>query len=137
LTRPDVDPKRLAVAGNSGGGTQAAYLAMLEPRLAAAAPSCYLTSWESMSMKLGPQDSEQNFHGFISSGLDFGDFLIALLWEAHKDDDGDAGLLSIEGAGHVPGGGGALTGARTRSVCSSSTINMGGQASARGHVSMV
>ena len=77
LTRPDVDPKRLAVAGNSGGGTQAAYLAALEPRLAAAAPSCYLTSWESMWLKLGPQDAEQNFHGFISRGLDFGDFLIA------------------------------------------------------------
>ena len=77
LTRPDVDAKRLAVAGNSGGGTQAAYLAALEPRLAAAAPSCYITSWEAMWLKLGPQDAEQNLHGFISKGLDFGDFLIA------------------------------------------------------------
>jgi len=77
LTRKDVDAARLAVAGNSGGGTQAAYLAALEPRLAAAAPSCYLTSWPAMWSKLGPQDAEQNFHCFISNGLDFGDFLIA------------------------------------------------------------
>ena len=77
LTRKDVDAARLAVAGNSGGGTQGAYLAALEPRLAAAAPSCYLTSWPAMWSKVGPQDAEQNFHGFVSSGLDFGDFLIA------------------------------------------------------------
>jgi len=37
-TRPDVDPKRIGVAGNSGGGTQSTYLAAFEPRLAAAAP---------------------------------------------------------------------------------------------------
>ena len=33
LTRPDVDPKRIAVAGNSGGGTQSSYLAAFEPRI--------------------------------------------------------------------------------------------------------
>src|ERR1035437_3182414 len=37
LTRGDVDPKRLAVAGNSGGGMQAAYLAAAGAPLAAAA----------------------------------------------------------------------------------------------------
>jgi cephalosporin-C deacetylase-like acetyl esterase len=77
LTRSDVDAKRLAVAGNSGGGTQSAYLAVLEPRLAAAAPSCYLTSWQQLWFKPGPQDAEQNFAGFLSDHLDFGDFLIA------------------------------------------------------------
>jgi len=98
LTRTDVDAKRLAVAGNSGGGTQAAYLAVLEPRLAAAAPSCYLTSWESMWMKLGPQDSEQNFHGFISSGLDFGDFLIAFAPKPIKMMTAMQDFFPIEGA---------------------------------------
>src|ERR1039458_6340582 len=43
LTRPDVDRKRIGVTGNSGGGTQSSYLAAFEPRLAVAAPSCYLT----------------------------------------------------------------------------------------------
>ncbi len=76
LTRGDVDPKRIGVAGNSGGGTQSAYLAAVEPRLAAAAPSCYITSWEKLWTKPGPQDAEQNFAGFLSDGLDFADFLI-------------------------------------------------------------
>ncbi|MFN0168025.1 MAG: acetylxylan esterase [Bryobacteraceae bacterium] len=77
LTRADVDPRRIAVAGNSGGGTQAAYLAVVEPRLAAAAPSCYITSWETLWSRPGPQDSEQVFADFLADGLNFGDFLIA------------------------------------------------------------
>ena len=77
LTRPDVDPKRIAVAGNSGGGTQSSYLAAFEPRLAAAAPSCYLTTWEKLWAGPGPQDAEQVFVNFLKDGLDFADFLIA------------------------------------------------------------
>jgi cephalosporin-C deacetylase-like acetyl esterase len=77
LTRPDVDPARLAVAGNSGGGTQSSYLAAFEPRLAAAAPSCYLTTWEKLWAGPGPQDAEQSFPDFLKDGLDFADFLIA------------------------------------------------------------
>ena len=77
LTRKDVDPKRIGVAGNSGGGTQSSYLAAFEPRLAAAAPSCYLTSWEKLWPGPGPQDAEQNFVNFLKDGLDFPDFLIA------------------------------------------------------------
>ncbi len=77
LTRPDVDPKRLAVAGNSGGGTQSAYLAALEPRLTAAAPSCFLTSSERLWKDLGPQDAEQNIVGFLAAGLDLKDFAFA------------------------------------------------------------
>src|SRR4051812_6874149 len=77
LTRPDVDPKRIAVTGNSGGGTQSSYMAAFEPRLAAAAPSCYLTSWEKLWSGPGPQDAEQVFPNFLKDGLDFPDFLIA------------------------------------------------------------
>jgi cephalosporin-C deacetylase-like acetyl esterase len=78
LTRPEIDPKRIAVAGNSGGGTQAAYLAVLEPRLAAVVSSCYMTRWRELWSGPGPQDAEQVFPGFIASGLDFGDFAVAL-----------------------------------------------------------
>jgi cephalosporin-C deacetylase-like acetyl esterase len=77
LTRKDVDPKRIAVAGNSGGGTQSAYLAAVEPRLAAAASSCYITSWQDLWFEPGPQDAEQVITAFLKKGLDFGDFLIA------------------------------------------------------------
>ncbi len=77
LTRPDVDPRRIAVVGNSGGGTPSAYLAVFEQRLAAAVPSCYITSWEKLWPGPGPQDSEQLFPNFLSDGFDFGDFLLA------------------------------------------------------------
>lgn len=77
LTRKDVDPKRLAVVGNSGGGTQSAYMAAVEPRLAAAVPSCYITSWKALWEGPGPQDAEQDFTDFLKDGLDFSAFLIA------------------------------------------------------------
>lgn len=77
LSRGDVDPQRIAIAGNSGGGTQAAYLAAAESRLAAAAPSCYLTSSETLWFDPGPQDAEQNVAGFLSSGLNVKDFPLA------------------------------------------------------------
>lgn len=77
LTRAEVDPVRIAVAGNSGGGTQAAYLAVFEPRLAAAVSSCYITGWKQLWTGPGPQDAEQVFANFIRDGFDFGDFLLA------------------------------------------------------------
>lgn len=77
LTRPDVDPKRIGVAGNSGGGTQSAYLAVVEPRLATSVISCYMTGWEQLWTNPGPQDAEQVFPGFLRAGFDFGDYMIA------------------------------------------------------------
>lgn len=76
-SRPEVDARRIAVAGNSGGGTQAAYLAVLEPRLAAIVSSCYMTGWRELWSKPGPQDAEQVFPGFLADGLDFADFAFA------------------------------------------------------------
>lgn len=75
--RGDVDPDRIAVAGNSGGGTQAAYLAVVEPRLAAVVSSCYMTSWQQLWFDPGPQDAEQDLPGFLADGLDFADFALA------------------------------------------------------------
>lgn len=77
LSRPEVDPERVGVTGNSGGGTHTAYLAALDDRLKVAAPSCYLTSWEILLRTIGPQDAEQNFQGFIAAGLDQSDFVLA------------------------------------------------------------
>ncbi|MBN9658561.1 MAG: acetylxylan esterase [Acidobacteria bacterium] len=77
LTRPDVDGQKIGVAGNSGGGTQSAYLSVVEPRLAASVISCYMTGWEQLWTTPGPQDAEQDFPGFLSAGYDFGDFMLA------------------------------------------------------------
>ncbi|MGH2355955.1 MAG: alpha/beta hydrolase family protein, partial [Chloroflexota bacterium] len=44
ISRPEVDPERLAIAGNSGGGTNTAYTAPLDERLKVAVPCCYITT---------------------------------------------------------------------------------------------
>ncbi|MGO8719150.1 MAG: acetylxylan esterase [Acidobacteriaceae bacterium] len=77
LSRSDVDPKRIAVIGNSGGGNQSAVMALVDPRLAVAAPSCWMTSSKALWEQFKPQDAEQNVTGFLSSGLDYGDFPLA------------------------------------------------------------
>ncbi len=79
LTRPEVDPARIGVAGNSGGGTQAAWLAALEPRLSVINSSCYITSWQTLWDGPGPQDMEQTLPGFLKLGLDFPDVIVAAL----------------------------------------------------------
>jgi cephalosporin-C deacetylase-like acetyl esterase len=98
LTRPDVDPKRIAVTGNSGGGTQSSYLAAFEPRLAAAAPSCYLTSWEKLWGGPGPQDAEQVFVNFLKDGLNLSDFLIAFAPKPIQMATATRDFFPIEGA---------------------------------------
>jgi cephalosporin-C deacetylase-like acetyl esterase len=77
VTRKEVDGRRIGVAGNSGGGTQAAYLLALEPRLSVAVISCFMTTWERLWKNPGPQDAEQNFPGFVAAGWDLSDFLLA------------------------------------------------------------
>lgn len=44
VTRKDVDPKRLAITGGSGGATQTLMLMMTDDRLAAAAPVCMVST---------------------------------------------------------------------------------------------
>lgn len=77
-SRSDVDRTRIGVAGNSGGGTQSAFLSALDPRVAAAVISCYMTSWNAMWFDPGPQDSEQVLDGFLADHLDFPDFLTSI-----------------------------------------------------------
>jgi len=77
VSRPEVDPRRIAVTGNSGGGTQTAYIAALDDRVAAAVPNCWLTSWRLLWETIGPQDAEQNMIPFIASRLDHPDYVIA------------------------------------------------------------
>ncbi|MBI4904380.1 MAG: acetylxylan esterase [Acidobacteria bacterium] len=77
LSRTEVDPKRVGITGNSGGGTHTSYIASLEDRLAVAAPSCYLTSWRKLLDTIGPQDAEQCFPGWLAAGYDHPDFVYA------------------------------------------------------------
>lgn len=75
-SRPDIRGDRLGCMGNSGGGTQTAYVMALDDRVAAAAVSCYLTSLLGrMPRTIGPQDAEQNIFGQLAFGMDHADYL--------------------------------------------------------------
>lgn len=76
-TRPEVDAKRLGVAGNSGGGTLSSYLWALDDRLKAAAISCYITSFERNFANEIAVDAEQILPGLADAGVEMADFLIA------------------------------------------------------------
>ena len=75
-SRPDIDSSRLGCTGNSGGGTLTSFLMALDPRIACAAPSCFLTSQQRIVETRLPQDAEQNIHREIAMGLEHADFLI-------------------------------------------------------------
>lgn len=77
-SRDDVDKTRIGVAGNSGGGTQSAYISTLDTRVTTSVISCYLSAWGAMWADPGPQDSEQVFDHFLSDHLDYADFLNAI-----------------------------------------------------------
>jgi cephalosporin-C deacetylase-like acetyl esterase len=75
-SRPEVDPQRLGMTGCSGGGTLTSYTMALDPRIACAAPACYLTTFGRLIDTIGPQDSEQNIFGQLSYGMDHPDYVI-------------------------------------------------------------
>ena len=70
LTRSDVDSERISITGTSGGGTQTALIAALDPRIKVAVPSCYISA---MPMRMGNRifadpdsDPEQDLFGMLS-----------------------------------------------------------------------
>ena len=74
LTRPDVDADRISITGTSGGGTQTALIAALDPRIKGAVPSCYISS---LPMRMANRifadpdsDPEQDLYGMVSRGVD-------------------------------------------------------------------
>lgn len=77
-SRPEVDPARIGITGNSGGGTQATWLMMLEPRLAAAAPGTFIMARRDYMWSGQAQDAEQIVPGGTLHGIDHEEFLIAM-----------------------------------------------------------
>jgi len=82
LTRPDVDGERISITGTSGGGTQTALIAALDPRIKVAVPSCYITS---LPMRMANRiyadpdsDPEQDLYGMVSRGEDHPGLLLLM-----------------------------------------------------------
>jgi cephalosporin-C deacetylase-like acetyl esterase len=75
-SRPEVNPSRIGCTGNSGGGTQTSYIMSLDDRVIAAAPSCYITSFDRLLSTIGPQDAEQNIYGQLAFGMNHADYLM-------------------------------------------------------------
>lgn len=75
VSRPEVDPARIGVTGISGGGTQTSYVAALDERVLAAAPTCYICGFQRLLESIGPQDAEQNFNRGLARGIDHADLL--------------------------------------------------------------
>jgi hypothetical protein len=75
LTRKEIDPNRIGMTGRSGGGNITAYLGAMDERILAAAPECYITSYEYIFKSIGPQCAEQNLYKMIQAGLDHADFI--------------------------------------------------------------
>lgn len=77
LTRPEVDPARVGLTGNSGGGTMTSWIWPVEARFTMAAPSCFVTTFAANLENELPADAEQYPPGVIGAGLDMADFFIA------------------------------------------------------------
>lgn len=78
LTRPEVDPSRVGVTGNSGGGTMTTWLCGAEPRWSMAAPSCFVTTFLHNLENELPADTEQCPPRALALGLDHSDFIAAM-----------------------------------------------------------
>lgn len=77
-TRREVDPRRIGITGNSGGGTQTVLMMLAEPRLAAAVPCTFVMTLESYQATGQPQDAEQLIPGAMLHGPDHDDYLTML-----------------------------------------------------------
>jgi dienelactone hydrolase len=79
MSLPEVDDRRIGAFGCSGGGTITAYLAALDPRIAATANACYVNDYDHLLAAggPGPQDAEQSIPFFLERGLDLPDWIEA------------------------------------------------------------
>ncbi len=74
-SRPEVDTTRIGMTGVSGGGTQTAFVSAIDERIYAAAPECYITSYQRLFESIGPQDAEQNLYKGLVKGFEHVDLL--------------------------------------------------------------
>ncbi|MBX3401503.1 MAG: prolyl oligopeptidase family serine peptidase [Gemmataceae bacterium] len=78
LSRKEVDPTRVGITGNSGGGTMSTWLCGVEGRWTMAAPACFVTTFRRNLENELPADTEQCPPRVLAHGLDHADFLAAM-----------------------------------------------------------
>ncbi len=78
LSRPEIDPERIGVTGNSGGGTLTSLIMLFDRRIAAAAPGTFIASLEEIFHSGMPQDAEQVWKNMLLEGMDHDDLLISM-----------------------------------------------------------
>ncbi|MBQ8612196.1 MAG: acetylxylan esterase [Oscillospiraceae bacterium] len=77
LTRPEIDPARIGITGNSGGGLQSVSMMVADERLAAAAPGTYVTTRRDWLYTDCAMDSEQIWPGCDDFHFDHVSMLMA------------------------------------------------------------
>jgi dienelactone hydrolase len=70
VSRPDVDPERIACTGCSGGGMMTTYVLPFEPRIKVAVPACNPNTWSHRVHANLATDHEQVFFGAFAAGID-------------------------------------------------------------------
>ena len=101
--RPEIDPERIAAAGQSGGGTQACYLAALDSRVRLYAPVQCLSRL-SVTLEGGIGDCEQSLSGISrDSGTEQCDVLWAAAPKPVLQSAGEFDFFALEGAYAVAG----------------------------------
>lgn len=105
---PEVDPARIGLTGNSGGGMLCTLLGAIEPRVAAVAVATYVSSREAIWGTGKHQDAEQVLLGGTRSGVDHAELLAAVAPRPLAVLAADFDFFPIEGtldaverAGHV------------------------------------
>ena len=101
--RPEIDPERIAAAGQSGGGTQACYLAALDGRIKLYAPVQCLSRL-SVTLEGGIGDCEQSLYGVSrDGGVEQCDILWAASPKPVLQSAGQFDFFALEGAYAVAG----------------------------------
>lgn len=98
LTRREVDPDRIGITGQSGGGTQTSYIFAFDDRIKAAASVNYITGFRRLLESIGPQDAEQNLYHAILNGITHADLLAVRAPAPSLIVSGTYDFFSIQGA---------------------------------------
>ncbi|MDX1358408.1 MAG: hypothetical protein R3232_06230, partial [Clostridia bacterium] len=95
-----IDSDKIGACGNSGGGTQTCYISMVDDRIKAAAPGCYVNGRKEYIVKGHAHDSEQNIFNCAGFGLDYTEFISCFAPKPFRLLSQQYDFFPIEGAMH-------------------------------------